>query len=699
MTTIRGRDLRGTARARMAIALLAVLGLLAGCRSNATAHRGKAKLPWYTSEIRYEPGYAIHPLGAFMPAPDSKKFAGKRSFDTVVLKNEYLRVEVAPEAGGAIYRAIYRPTGDDLFFYEGKAKDWLPYWESGVKVSFPYREHGVATIQPASYRVLQRDDGSATVAMWMEFSRFHEPYHATFYGRHSAMLLSQHVTIRPGEGWFEVTYRIVNPAPYRQGRQIWNDAFFPRNHTRRGAVQADAQPPAETTTEFILPAAYVSNHSGRDFRKFDESHTPLAIYTEPHTSIFTWDIPYGFAGMWYPQVKVNRLRLFDPGIAPGVKLFLLGDGSYKAGTLSTHCYNFTEIWGGFDNIFEGVENWIGPGQAYQFTHRFAFIKGIGKVDYANNDVAVNVEFGGNAPQVEAVTLRPVEKLTAALDGEPLGGSAPCAPDRPARFALPAGTTAGRLVLTANGRVILDQQFPLHVPNDTSDHDRIRDCLKHSGRRYELNDCGGEAWYRSAIGRYPKGSTGRGRVLYRDGQLDKAIECLQEAVRNDPADGEAWHLLAAALLEAGLPADAKITFDRAATAGKPYAPAWYFCALTAIANNDTAGAAQMLGKLVRADPRNWEGRLLKAYLEAHLHAARRQALTDALALGAEDPADPRAQFVLAHCARAAGDENLAAQAETALEQLMKEPGAETRLKEFEAATRGEYKPPKRLQPAE
>jgi len=656
-------------------------------------------LPWYTSETRYEPGvHGSHPLGAFTPLPDSKKFAGERSFETVVLQNEYLWVQVVPEIGGAVARAVFKATGEDLFFFEGKAKDWLPFWESGVKVSFPYREHGVATIQPASYRVVRRDDGSITVAMWMEFSRFNESYHSTFYGRYSAMLLSQHVTLSPGEGSFEVTYRIVNPAPYRQGRQIWNDALFPRNHIETRIVQGDAEPPQLTLTEFVLPAAYVSNHSGKDFRRFDKSQTPLASYPPPHISIFAWDVAHGFAGLWYPRVKVNRLRLFDPEISPGVKVFLRGEGTYEPGGLSSHTYNFTEIWGGFDNLFEAVENWIGPGQTYQFTHRFAFVKGIGKVDYANRDAAVNVQLGGNRPRVEVVALRPVAKLTATFDGEPLGRGAKCAPDKPACFDLPAGAAGGRLVLTADDRVILDQEFPLNIPDDTSGHDRIQACLNRSGRRYELSDCGGEAWYRNAIGRYPKESTDRGRVLYRDGQLDAAIKCLRTALEADPADGEGWHLLGAALLEKGAADKANAAFEKAIAAEKPYPPARYFLAMAALAKQDMTTASIMLDRLVKADPLHWEARLLKTWISASAPAARDHAVADARALNDEDPADPRVQFVVGHCAAKAGDEIVAAHVKAALAQLMKEPGAKSRLEEFKAATRGEYKPPKRLQPA-
>ena|SRR4028119_1020031 len=55
-----------------------------------------------------------------------------------------------------------------------------------------------------------------------------------------------------------------------------------------------------------------------------------------------------------------------------------------------------------------------------------------------------------------------------------------------------------------------------------------------------------------------------------------------------------------------------------------------------------------------------------------------------------------QFILLHGAQHTGSQKQAAAAKEALDQLLKEPGAKARLAEFEAATRGEYKAPLRIQ---
>ena len=683
------------ARTLRAAAIALIVSITPGCaaRRQVTVRHEQMALPWYTclSVTQVGPGmYHPYPVAA-KAGPET--YAGRRIFETIVLENEYLAVHVAPEIQGAIVRAIYKPTGEDLFFYEGKAKEWLPFWESGVKASFPHREHGMGTLQPASWYIDRRPDGSVTVALWMEFSRHNDPWHGKPYGRHSTMLLSQLVTLRPGEGSFTITCRVTNPTPYRQGLQFWNDAFFPRNHTRDGVVQADAVPPAISTSELIYPAAYVSHHAGRDFRRFDQAMTAIARYDNvPHISIFSWDMAYGFAGVWYPAVAINRLRLSDPNAAPGAKIFINGEGRYRPGNLRSHTYNFVELWGGFDNIFEGVEHWIHPGQVREFTHRFALVKGIGKVDFANDDVAVNVATAGDRPLVEAVTLRPVAMLRATWNGRGIGWPVRCGPDRPARFDLP-GAGPGRLKLIADGKTILDRPFPLPIPDDTSAHNRIRGFM--SRRHHGTNERRNPEGYIRMAGGYPRGSTDRGRVLLRLGRLADAAACLRVATLTDGDDGEAWHLLGAVALEQGHAAIATAALDRAMSAARAYPRAAYFRAIAAIADGDRAAASRLLANLTAAQPDNWEARLLKAWVDSGIAATKRRAFRDALALEAQDPADPRAKWVLVRCAKAAGDGHKAEQMNLALQKLLQEPGARRRLVEFQAATRGRYVHPARL----
>jgi tetratricopeptide (TPR) repeat protein len=634
------------------------------------------------------------------PAAGSQHHAGLRTFNTVVLQNEYLRVQVIPELGGVVYRCVYLPAGEDLFFLEGKGKDWLPFWESGVKASFPFREHGIRTDQPASWRIVRGADGSATLALWMEFSRFDDARNRQSYGRFSDMTLSQHVTLLPGEALLRLTYRLANPSPWRQGWKVWNDALLPRNHLPSGVVQGATPPPPHTDTELIYPAAWLSTHNGDRLHRLDANDIRIASRGEANISLFAWDLAAGFAGLWYPSVRVNRLRLFDPGDAPGTKFYWRGEGTWRAGDNSSHMYNFVELWGGPHHVFEGIEDWIAPGQARQYTHCFAYVAGIGKADFANARAAVHFTPGKGA-RAEIVTLRPTQALQVTCDGAETAAGGPCAPDRPAIVPLGHKQKA-RLRIEADGAVLAEATLPLETPDNRANHEQIKRGLDlRAPAAAENHEKSGApaAWGRALLNaKYPPNTLGAGRVALNLGRLDEAVTTLRAHLAGDAnsGDGEAWHLLGAALLESGSPAEARAALGKAITARQAYPEAGYLLAILDLGDGRAAAAGEHLAGLIARRPGHWHARLLAAMVDAADPATSRHALQRAVSLAEEDPADPRAAWALRQAATAAGDARRAAEAKDALDKLLAEAGAQRRLDEFVAATKGRYVPAMRMQ---
>lgn len=72
-------------------------------------------LPWYTAVQGYEQDPRQHSKQKIVPG--SRMRIGTREQEAIILENEYLRLTILPEMGGAMARAIYKPTGDDLFFW------------------------------------------------------------------------------------------------------------------------------------------------------------------------------------------------------------------------------------------------------------------------------------------------------------------------------------------------------------------------------------------------------------------------------------------------------------------------------------------------------------------------------------------------------------------------------------------------------
>ncbi len=660
-------------------------------------------LDWYTSTPRWKTqpnrNNAFHPVG------HSRKRAGRRTFQLVTLENRYLRLEICPELGGPVVRAVHKPTGQDLFFFEGKAKDWIPFWESGVKANFPFHEHGIRTHdQPASHRIVRAEHGAVTVAMYMTFHRFDGPENRWQQGRFSNMTLSQHVTLAPGEAGFDVTYRIFNAAPWKQGRRFWNDAFFPKHHTKRGVVQGNDKPPGRSDAELIYPVAWISGHNADKLRRFDQADVRVADYKARHVSLFAWDTAGPFAGVWYPAARVNRLRIADPARAPGAKFYFQPERWTGKGHHG-HMRNFIELWGGTDHVFEGVENWIDPGEAFELTHRFAMTTGIGRADFANRHAAIALETGGEQPQLQIELLAEQPELVVRLGDRVVARHPATRPGQAVTVDLPAGTDLpARIVLSAGRRVLLDASLPVQIDDGRAGHEAI---AAASARTPQGEERAGSAmtWgrhYRNALGArgYPDPSVARGRLLYRDGQLAKAVETLAGACRQTD-DPEGWYLLGRALLDLGR-TDRARTALAAAVQGKQTCPAAHLpLAVLALGDENRDAARRHLDALLQARPKHWQGHRLRAWIAATDSTPDPQR---AAGLVDEDPADPIALWIYTQALAAGGTDadgepdpapDRATEAGTALAGLLTEPGAKARLSRFRALTTGRMPAPYRM----
>jgi len=621
------------------------------------ASHDSLKLKWFDATPRYRT----------KPGKNSANYhedfreIGERSFTTIELENRYLRVAVVPGAGGFVGRVIYKPTNTDMFVLNDRANPGHMGWLMGLKASFPYRELGIRADQPAGHVVTRNSDGSVTVATWLEFSRHDGPWNARMYGRYSPMLLSQHVTLHPNTSIFAVTYRLTNPTPYRMRRQLWNTACYPRHHTKQRVVHGGTELPKRVTTEWIFPAAHVSGHSGRNFRAYSDEELPFSARDEKGASVFGWAMQHGFAGAWYPDAKVNRLRIVDPVASPGAK-------QYDAGKIPGPFY--VELWGGTDSVFEEVENRLEPGEAWEFTAQYAMVTGIGKVDYANKHAAVNVEFK-DPTVIEIVTYSPVSNLTVRIDKEIVSDPQPCGPERPVRI----NTLSEKeitLTLLDDETELLRQKLPLVIKPNEKQYEVVRKALK------------------GAL--FPTGPVSEATKQMIQGRLGNAVEKLKQVATNDPDNGEAWYLLGVAMLEQSAAAEAGKALEKALTAARPYPAARYYVALAEILGRNLPRAARHLKELLDERPNHWEARLLLAWI-----ATRRGAEGIAMArqLVREDPADPRAHYIMWIAAAGISDKSLTTTAKRNLDSLLEEPGAARRLAEFQAATRGVYLAPNRM----
>ena len=559
----------------------------------------------------------------------------------VTLNNGLVEVKIVPTLGMRVLNAIDLRTGRslagtaDACFFENETFKDIIGWDAGyLETSFPYFEHGMGVRQSAGYRVVNHDDGSVTVAMNCRFTEHQHPRHMNRHGRYSQRSLSVWVTLAPGESCYRVTTRLDNPNPLRRADRCWT------NH-RLHADRYDAE-------HIIYPAGYYMPHGAGWAKPFWAEGGQRGWVGVSHFCLYP---DYGFAGVYSAARDTNCLITFDPKISPGMKLYTRNG---KGG--------FMEIWTGSGVVFEDPGSFLPPYVPVQYTMTYYAVSGIGRVDYANTDVAVAIDKGRFA----LVTPRPGKAVVTDAAGKVLAEGAVGPTVDPL-----CGAVAKRMKVQVDGKTVADFTWP-RTYADT--RPRLAQVKTLGGPfRAELEENTnhvGAPTIRNALQeansvlKTPVTGTVSGAAAdrlvsiangcYRMGHFD-LVTALCDRVGDRP---ETRYLRGLIAWEKGTPG--KIDTDCGLDA-------YYMVALERVAEGKADAAVDVLKKLIAARPKVYRPRLLLAYL------TKDKAMAQALA--AENPASAEAQLVC---------EKLGMDAATgALKALLRDnPGATRQVKEFE-----------------
>jgi len=144
--------------------------------------------------------------------------AGSQAADVVILENAQVRATVVPALGGRVVQVHFK--GAPGFV---RAKPRSAGAKPGAGFRFPHPEAEAAPGEGISWRIVRADDGTVTVAVDRRFRQFTGPR----AGRFSPLRMGTLVTLRPASSVLEVTGRVDNPLPLRQGFRLWYAARFP----------------------------------------------------------------------------------------------------------------------------------------------------------------------------------------------------------------------------------------------------------------------------------------------------------------------------------------------------------------------------------------------------------------------------------------------------------------------------------------
>jgi len=406
---------------------------------------------WWLERAAYE---AAHPAPLM------------RSYRALVLENEYLRLVILPELGGRIYRCVFKPTGQEIFYQNAvlKPSQWGPlssdqnWWlaAGGMEWALPVHEHGYefGVLWEAT---VQREDGAATIILRDSQAQ----------NRVRAEIA---VTLQAGRAAFTVRPRLVNPTGQAQTVQFWLNAMLTLG-----------SPSIAPDTEFVLPTNRVVVHStgdtslpgehqmmdwpvhgGRDMSTYSNWRAPLGV--------FALDTGQGFAGAYNPTAGLGVARVFPPQIARGVKLFAFGSEFGDTAQYADDGSKYFELWGGPCLTFWPEDAiTLEPGASLEWTEHWQPFTGLGGLDYVNAAAALHLRRDNNSGTVHvgvATVTQWAGTVTLLLDGQAVWASeSTIAPDAPFRADVPLPASAApnsRLTLRcedATGNVVAEFTDP------------------------------------------------------------------------------------------------------------------------------------------------------------------------------------------------------------------------------------------------
>lgn len=556
------------------------------------------------------------------------------TYRMAILENEYMRIEIMPEIGGRIYRAVDKTNNYDFVYYNRVIKPALvgltgPWISGGIEFNWP-QHHRPTTFNPVEHSLSENEDGSATV--WVsEIDRM--------YGTK----VTAGFTLHPGKAYIEISGQFYNRTPEPQTFLWWaNPAVAVNDHTQ------SVFPPDVTA---------VFDHGKRDVSRF-----PIATgtyykmdYSEGvdisryknvpvPTSYMAYKSDFNFIGGYDHGVQAGLLHVANHHISPGKKQWTWGNGDFG----QTWDRSLTDEDGPYIELMTGVYTdnqpdftWLQPYESKSFKQYFMPYKNIGVVKNASIDAAVNLEVDEQTKTATVLAYATSEFKGAVIElkgktrtyGHDSVLLSPTSTYKTV-VTLDEGESAHDLIVSvrdANGRLLISYQpakpsieevpdaaSALPEPQEIKTIEQLYLAGLHL-EQYRHATFEPEAYYLEGLKRDAgdiRINVAYGTLLLRRGQFAEAERHFRAAVKSltwrnpNPYDSEAYYQLGLALKLQGRLEEAFTAFYKAV-----WSAAWQdsgFLALAQISSrkHDYDEALELIENSLIRNSRNYKARLLK-----------------------------------------------------------------------------------------
>ena len=301
-----------------------------------------------------------------------------KTYDSIRLENEYVRLVMLPEIGGRIFLGQDKVNNDyDFIYRQDEIKPALvglagPWISGGVEFNWP-QHHRQGTYMPTDAHTEEKDDGSKTV--WMSE---HDPLN-----RIKGM---QGVCIHPGSALVELKVRLFNRTPFTQTFLWWANiaaevhdnyqSFFPPDvhYVADHAVRAQSSFPVANNTYYGVD--YAARPDANDLRWYKNIPVP--------TSYMICDTRFDFFGGYDYDAGGGFVHVANRHISPGKKQWTWGNDEFGRPA------PYIELMAGVYTDNQPDFAWLMPYESKTFSQFWWPYKTIGPVQNATKDAAVRM---------------------------------------------------------------------------------------------------------------------------------------------------------------------------------------------------------------------------------------------------------------------------------------------------------------------
>lgn len=317
-----------------------------------------------------------------------------KSYQTIYLENQYVKIMILPELGGRIQMAYNKVKERHFVYFNQVIKPALvgltgPWISGGIEFNWP-QHHRPSTFEAIDFKIEENQDGSKTV--WVsEIERMFSTKGMAGF------------TLYPDAAYLEIKGVLYNRTTLPQTFLWWaNPAVKVNDHYQ----------------SIFPPDVYaVYDHGRRDVSSFPiATGTYYKVDYSPGTDISGYkNIPvptsymainskYNFLGGYEHDTKAGILHVANRHISPGKKQWTWGNGEFGY----AWDRNLTDEDGPYIELMTGVFtdnqpdfSWIMPNEERRFTQYFMPYNELGHVKNASKDLVINLEVSENEYHIMA----------------------------------------------------------------------------------------------------------------------------------------------------------------------------------------------------------------------------------------------------------------------------------------------------------